>query len=123
MKAIITNGVLLIIGSAATTLTQRNPAQSSLTVNVSDFRNCVEMPITGPTTQYMFDHLPAVSYAVGVIHDENGNHKLDYDFFGIPKEAYGISNDARGGSGRPPTFDQAKVTVPPDGSTITIKIK
>ena len=147
MNAIITIGVLLI-GSAATALAQRTPASSSLTVNVTGFRTgkgacklwlfnapdgfpsddkkalrCVETPITGPTTRYVFDNLPAGDYAVGVIHDENGNHKLDSNLFGIPKEAYGISNNARGGIGGPPTFEQAKISVPQTGLTITINMK
>ena len=71
----------------------------------------------------MFGNLPAGNYAVGAVHDENGNHKLDSNFLHIPKEAYGISNDARGGIGGPPTFEQAKVTVPPGESIITIKVK
>ena len=115
MNSIIILGMLLAM-SAATTL-----AQGNLTVNVTGFANskgqcklwlfnaadgfpsddkkalrCVETPITGSTSRYVFDKLPAGSYAVGVIHDANGNHKFDSNLFGIPKEAYGISNDARG---------------------------
>jgi uncharacterized protein (DUF2141 family) len=35
-------------------------------------------------------------YAVNVIHDKNNNDKLDTNAFGIPKEGWGCSNDARG---------------------------
>ena len=34
------------------------------------------------------------SYAIGVIHDENNNGELDYNFLGIPKEGYGFSGTA-----------------------------
>lgn len=39
--------------------------------------------------------LPAGKYAVAVIHDENGNHKLDRNFLGIPKEGFGFANNPR----------------------------
>jgi uncharacterized protein (DUF2141 family) len=37
--------------------------------------------------------LPAGQYAVQVVHDENGNGKLDTNFMGIPSEGYGYSNN------------------------------
>ena len=40
-----------------------------------------------------FTDLPAGTYAVSVMHDENGNGKLDKGVFGIPKEGYGVSNN------------------------------
>jgi uncharacterized protein (DUF2141 family) len=40
-------------------------------------------------------HLPAGKYAVGVIHDENMNHKLDRNFLGIPKEGFGFANNPK----------------------------
>jgi len=45
-------------------------------------------------------------YAIAVFHDTNNNQKLDKNFFGIPKEGYGFSNNARGFLG-PPDFDEA----------------
>ena len=147
MKSILLAGCLLLV-SAGTSSAQTNPAPGSLTVNVTGFRNnkgacklwlfnaadgfpsddkkalrCVETPIMGSTSRYVFGNLPAGNYAVGAVHDENGNHKLDSNFLHIPKEAYGISNDARGGIGGPPTFEQAKVTVPPTGLTVTIRVR
>lgn len=38
-------------------------------------------------------NLPAGSYAVQVMHDENDNGKLDSNALGIPVEAYGFSNN------------------------------
>jgi uncharacterized protein (DUF2141 family) len=37
--------------------------------------------------------LPPGRYAIGVIHDENSNHKLDRNFIGYPKEGFGFSNN------------------------------
>jgi uncharacterized protein (DUF2141 family) len=45
-------------------------------------------------------------YAIAAYHDANGNEKLDENFFGIPKEGYGFSNNARGTFG-PPSFEKA----------------
>ena len=39
--------------------------------------------------------VPPGRYAVVVIHDENSNMKLDRNFFGIPTEGFGFSNNPR----------------------------
>lgn len=49
---------------------------------------------------------PAGTLAIAFIHDENGNGVLDKNFFGIPVEGYGFSNNARGSMG-PPAFEKA----------------
>ena len=40
-----------------------------------------------------FDNVPAGTYAVAVIHDENNDKQLNTNFLGIPKEGYGASNN------------------------------
>ncbi|MCP3958751.1 MAG: DUF2141 domain-containing protein [bacterium] len=47
------------------------------------------------------------AYGVSSYHDENGNGKLDSNFFRIPKEGTAASNDARGKMG-PPKFADAR---------------
>ena len=37
--------------------------------------------------------LPICTYAVAVVDDQNGDHKLNKDFFGIPQEGFGISKN------------------------------
>lgn len=54
-----------------------------------------------------FENLPDGTYAVAVIHDENSNSEMDTGTFGIPTEAYGFSNDARGMFG-PANFEDSK---------------
>ena len=49
--------------------------------------------------------LPFGEYAIKVYHDENGNNELDTRIFGIPKERYGFSNNARGTMG-PPEYEK-----------------
>jgi len=60
----------------------------------------------GATATCEFTDPPAGTLAVSFIHDENGNGKLDKNFFGVPTEGYGFSNDARGSMG-PPAFEKA----------------
>ena len=53
-----------------------------------------------------FDLLIDKNYAIAAYHDVNNNEALDKNFFGIPKEGYGFSNNARGIFGSP-SFEQA----------------
>jgi uncharacterized protein (DUF2141 family) len=48
-----------------------------------------------------FEDIPAGTYAMAVIHDENMNGKLDSNRRGIPREGYGFSNDVTGAMGAP----------------------
>ncbi len=54
-----------------------------------------------------FKGLKKGNYAVSFFHDENDNKIMDTKIFGIPKEPYGFSNNAKGFMG-PPSFDDAK---------------
>jgi uncharacterized protein (DUF2141 family) len=56
------------------------------------------------TTQ--FDLKIGQTYAIAAYHDANRNNQLDKNLFGIPKEGYGFSNNARGTFG-PPSFEKA----------------
>ena len=62
-----------------------------------------------------FSDLPAGTYAVAAYHDANRNRKLDTNFLGIPLEAYGFSQGARGTMG-PPEFKAAALQVPDFGT-------
>jgi uncharacterized protein (DUF2141 family) len=72
------------------------------------------------TAEAVFRGLAPGVYAVAVLHDENSNGKLDKNFFGIPKEGYGASNDPRPAR-RPPTFDEAKFTLGGPAQTLVVK--
>lgn len=58
----------------------------------------------------VFENVPNGIYAISLFHDENGNDKMDTGMFGIPKEAYGCSNNATGFMG-PPKWEDAKFEV------------
>jgi len=49
--------------------------------------------ITGNSVKQVFSGLKPGTYAVAVVDDQNGDHKLNKDFFGIPKEGFGISQN------------------------------
>ena len=59
------------------------------------------VPVVNQKTQVVFENLTFGSYGVSFYHDENANGKLDTNAMGIPKEAYGFSNNARGFFGKP----------------------
>lgn len=66
------------------------------------------------------DGLPLGTYAIAVVHDENLNDVMDRDWFGLPDEQYGISNNVTS-TIVPPSFDEAKFTV--TGKRDTVKIE
>lgn len=61
------------------------------------------------------------SYAVSVIHDENGNRKLDKNFMGIPTEGVGFSRNPHMTFG-PPSFEKARFELSAE-ATQTIRMK
>jgi uncharacterized protein (DUF2141 family) len=81
----------------------------------------VKQAIVGGHTTVQLAGLPLGSYAVGCVHDENGDGKLERNFLGVPKEGVGASNDARGRMG-PPKWKDARFELKPDGSRIQIHV-
>jgi uncharacterized protein (DUF2141 family) len=69
-----------------------------------------------------FRDLPVGTYAVAVLHDENENSKMDFNFLGMPLEGYGFSNDASALLG-PPSFERAAFRLLPRASEITIRAR
>ena len=57
-----------------------------------------------------FDKVPAGTYAIAVLHDENENNAMDFNMLGIPKEAFGFSNNAKAVLS-PPKFSSAAFAV------------
>lgn len=65
--------------------------------------------------------VPPGEYAVAALHDENENQKLDRDFFGIPTEGFGFSNNPRVFLSAPP-FKKAEVNVGCPVTNIHVKM-
>jgi uncharacterized protein (DUF2141 family) len=72
--------------------------------------------------RFEFRDLRAGRYAVAVLHDENGNGKMDFNLVGIPIEGFGFSNNARVVFG-PPSFDAAAFTLRVKRGRISIDAK
>lgn len=73
------------------------------------------------SAQATFKDLPQGTFAVSVLHDENGNGKMDKNFAGVPKEGYGASNNPKKKK-RAPTFEEAKFSLNSLGQTIEITL-
>ncbi len=65
--------------------------------------------------------LPA-ECAINVYHDKNANGVLDTNWFGIPKEPTGMSNNPKGTFG-PPSYQDAKIKLSGQEQVIRIKIE
>jgi uncharacterized protein (DUF2141 family) len=72
--------------------------------------------------QATFTDLPYGTYAVYVLHDENSNGFLDKNFFKVPTEGYGASNNAADIM-EMPEYDEAKVFLKSAVMTIRVEIQ
>ncbi len=66
--------------------------------------------IANKRAQVSFSGLKPGTYAIAVLHDENENDEMDFNFVGMPLEGYGFSNDASAMFG-PPSFEAASFEV------------
>jgi uncharacterized protein (DUF2141 family) len=76
---------------------------------------------TGDRLIVLIPDLPPGKYAVGVYVDNNRNGRQDKNFFGVPKEKYGFSNDVRGMFG-PPDFAAAAFDIGENAATKSIHL-
>lgn len=72
--------------------------------------------------ELVFKNLAPGRYALSAYHDENDNQKLDRGTFGIPKERYGFSRDARGAGG-PPEFRDAAFEVKEGDNRVQLQLR
>ena len=129
-------GLALAMGlnAPATTLAQAPDENSaSVRIEVSSFRNTrgtlncrlfteapgfpegegartVRAAISGIQATCMFNDLAPGTYAVAVVHDENGNGRMDKNFVGLPTEGYGVSNN-RTYAASSPKWEESRFTV------------
>ena len=104
---------------------QKGVIRICLTTNPAGFPDCSKdkgaitrsVPASGGAVQ--FGDLARGTYVVAVIHDENGNSRLD-TFAGIPKEGIGFSRNPRLMFG-PPSFASASFAV--DGAPVAQVIR
>jgi len=98
-----------------------------LTADPDNFPACVDdadaitRSVPAGAHAMRFDGLPLGTYAVAVIHDENGNAKLD-TFAGIPREGFGFSRNPAIRFG-PPRFAAARFAVTSDANRQQITMR
>ncbi|HYW19224.1 MAG TPA: DUF2141 domain-containing protein [Nodularia sp. (in: cyanobacteria)] len=65
----------------------------SFPLSTNDVITSACVPNKGSNLIHNFSGLKPGNYAVAVVDDQNGDRKLNKDFFGIPKEGFGISRN------------------------------
>jgi uncharacterized protein (DUF2141 family) len=70
--------------------------------------------------EVVFKSVPKGDYAIMVVHDENANNRMDFELNGMPKEAYGMSNNNM--SFGPPMFEDAKFNVADKNLDLEIRL-
>ena len=98
-----------------------------LTANPRHFPDCSRdtaartLSIPASQTSARFTGLPAGTYAVSLIHDENGNGRMDMALV-MPREGFGFSRNPRIGMG-PPRFAAASFAIGSDPVRQDVRIR
>ncbi len=80
------------------------------------------VPITDSVARVSFDGLEPGAYAVTVYNDLNNNRRFDKNWIGMPKEAWGVSNNVRPRL-RAPRFEEAVFDSGAEGLTLEIRLE
>jgi uncharacterized protein (DUF2141 family) len=82
-----------------------------------------EIPIEDESEiEVTFEKIPFGTYATSIYHDLNENGELDSNFFGIPKEPTGFSNDYVPKFG-PPKFKNASFSLSQEELPLTVNLR
>ncbi len=73
------------------------------------YKNLV-IDVTKPIMQYTIDKVQRAEYAIAVFHDKNSDGICNTNLLGIPREAYGFSNNFRP-TLLAPKFEQVKLLI------------
>lgn len=87
----------------------------------SDFAAAASRKPSGSEEAVSFTDLAPGIYAIKVMHDENGNGRLDVGPSGVPVEGYGFSNNPQ--VMREATFEEAAFEVGENGAEISIRMR
>jgi len=102
--------VVIALADSENTFLGKGPAYAQIRTRVQ-----------GPDAVVTLRDIPWKDYAISVFHDENANGTLDRTMKGIPKEAYGYSNNARGKHGLP-SFRMSRFSFRSQAQTIMISL-
>ncbi|MEO1044017.1 MAG: DUF2141 domain-containing protein [Pseudomonadota bacterium] len=98
-----------------------------LTANERHFPDCDNDPkarritVEAASGKALFSAIPSGDYAIAIVHDENGNSRLD-KFAGIPREGIGFSRNPKFTFG-PPKFRKALFSATPVENRERIRVK
>lgn len=99
-----------------------------LTSDAADFMHCKNSPAAiartipaGKAQALDLGQVKPGNYALLIVHDENGNGKLDM-MLGIPREGFGFSNNPAV-KPRKPTWEEIRFTMPPRPTTQQVRIR
>lgn len=141
-------GALAIAASAALLAGATPPKSGDITVAVTDLRSgkgvvracltahsetfpkCRKEAATYETVapaanggiKLFFKDVPPGRYSIALLHDENGNGKIDRALGMMPKEGFGFSRDAKVRMG-PPKFDEAAFDYSGEEKVVTIRMR
>ena len=136
-------GIFLLLACAALMIGARETkaqAVSNLTVHVTGIRNAkgrigfalyrdgnlvenqqADIDPKTLTATIVFKKIPQGVYTVQLLHDENMNGKMDKNFFGMPLEGYGMSNNP-GKRMSKPGFDETNFQINQPECAIEIRM-
>ncbi|RYD54112.1 MAG: DUF2141 domain-containing protein [Sphingomonadales bacterium] len=106
---------------------QKGVIQLCLTREAGGFPDCTKDPtsirrtLPASNPRIRFTGLVPGNYAIAVIHDANGNAKLD-TLMGIPREGFGFSRNPAMGFG-PPSFAAARFALGSDAETQQVRMR
>lgn len=78
--------------------------------------------INNDKCEWVLKGLPHGDYAIVLVHDENGNHDMDNNLLGLPKEPYAFSNNVKPRLSAPP-FHDAKFSVGRGETIVQIELE
>ncbi len=80
------------------------------------------VPIVDGVAEARFGPFPPGAYAVTAYHDRDDDRKFDKNWIGMPKEAWGVSNDVRPRL-RAPRFDEARLELEAGERAVPIHVE
>jgi uncharacterized protein (DUF2141 family) len=130
--ALLGAGPVTTLASISATVTGLRSSEGQvlacLTVNAKRFPNCERdldahklIVPANASVELVFNQVPAGTYAIALVHDENGNGKLDKRLM-MPAEGFGFSRDAKVRMG-PPSFSSAAFPVNGQDQHKTIRMR
>jgi len=82
----------------------------------------ISLPSKGGKANFKLTDLPAGTYAIGVIHDQDNNGKLSTNAVGYPTEKFGFSKNPKVYFG-PPSFEKAAFVLGKTALSLEINLR